>query len=90
MPNIASIFKAEIARIARKESKAATAALAKHAAQQRSHIAALKRDLADLQRQLKALAKGTGKASAKASANDSDEAPTRAVRFSAKNLAKQR
>jgi DNA-binding transcriptional regulator YiaG len=43
MPNIATVFKAEIARIAKKESKAATAKLQRASVQYRSDIAKLKK-----------------------------------------------
>jgi DNA-binding transcriptional regulator YiaG len=55
MPNIASVLKAEITRLARKEMKAGTAATRKAAAQHRRDIAALKRVLADLSRRLASL-----------------------------------
>ena len=48
MPNIATVLKQEITRLARKESKALTAATRKASAQHR-------RDIAELKRQVKAL-----------------------------------
>lgn len=64
MANFANSFKSEIARIARKETKAEFDALRKTAATSRSEIAALKKQLKDMQSTLKqvtesALAKST-------------------------------
>ena len=53
MPNLASVLKAEVARIARKEVRGQTDALKKTVASQRSDIAALKRRLQDLEKSLK-------------------------------------
>lgn len=57
MPNIASVLKAEISRIARKEGRSGTDALKKTVSTQRSDIAALKRRVQELEKSLKALAK---------------------------------
>jgi hypothetical protein len=54
MPNIATILKEEIARVARKEVRRETTALKKAAATYRSEIAALKRRAAETERQLRA------------------------------------
>ncbi len=61
MPNIASVFKAETSRIARKEARSETDALRKTVATQRSDIAALKRRVQELERALKALAKAVSR-----------------------------
>ena len=53
MPNFNAVFKAEVARLARKEAKIATEGLRKTASRQRSEIVALKRQVADLERRLK-------------------------------------
>ncbi len=53
MANIASVLKAEISRIARKEARAEVESLKKANAQHRSAIASLRRELASLQKQLK-------------------------------------
>jgi DNA-binding transcriptional regulator YiaG len=53
MTNIASILKTEIARLARKEVKAEVSPLKKAASQYRSSIAALKRQIQDLEKQLR-------------------------------------
>ena len=53
MTNIAAALKGEISRIARKEVRTETKALKKHLTQFRSQIAALKRQVAELQKQLR-------------------------------------
>lgn len=85
MPNIASVLKEEILRLARKELRKEMESLKKVSAQNRSEISALKRNAADLERQLGRLAKaaaGGGPVPAP------DASPK--VRFSAKGLAKHR
>lgn len=57
MPNIASLFKSEITRIARKEIRAEIQALRKASAQYRSDIAALKRRVAEQDRLIVKLTK---------------------------------
>jgi DNA-binding transcriptional regulator YiaG len=57
MPNIASVLKEEIQRLARKELKANTDSLKKAVAHYRSEIAALKRRIDQLERQQKQTAK---------------------------------
>lgn len=90
MPNIATILKAEISRVARKEVRAELESL-KTSAQQRSAIAELRRQVAALQQQLRALSKGAQRASKAAStaSSDASEAPV-ARRFSATRLAAHR
>lgn len=87
MPNIASVLKSEIARLARKEVRSETDSLKKLSAQYRSDIAALKREVKTLQSQLRSLSRSAGKAAAPAEAADGAD---RQVRFSAKRLAAQR
>jgi DNA-binding transcriptional regulator YiaG len=87
MPNIASILKEEIARVARKEVRRETTALKKAAATYRSEIAALKRRAAETERQLRAVSK-SGRPAAPAAAND--ESIPEGTRFSAKSLAAHR
>ena len=53
MPNIAAVLKEEISRLARKELKSNTDALKKAVASYRSQIAALKRRVDSLERQVK-------------------------------------
>ena len=82
MPNIASILKEEIVRVTRRTLRAETEGLKKASVQYRSEIAALKRRVATLERQLgrvgKQLAEDRGEPSA--------EVLERQVRFSAKGL----
>ena len=50
MPDIAAVLKEEIARLARKEVRSQTEGLKKASAQYRRDIAALKRQVAELER----------------------------------------
>jgi DNA-binding transcriptional regulator YiaG len=52
MPNLSSVLRSEIARLARREINSATTTLQKQSAQYRRDIAALKRQVADLNRRL--------------------------------------
>lgn len=90
MPNIASVLKSEIARLARKEVRAETDTLKRLSTQYRSDIAALKREVKTLQRQLKLVSKSTGRGRGGAAVTEAAEAPERQLRFSAKRLAAQR
>lgn len=87
MPNIASILKAEIARVARKEVRAGTERLQKAASTYRSEIAELKRRCQALEQQLRHVGRRPAKAAA--AVEESDESAQR-LRFSAKGLASQR
>lgn len=60
MANVASVLKEEITRLARKEIKTETESLKKASAQYRSEIAALKRRVTDLEKQLSRLLKTAG------------------------------
>jgi DNA-binding transcriptional regulator YiaG len=86
MPNIATILKAEIARVARKEVRGELQSLKKAAASYRTEIARLKRRAQALEQQVKRLGKSRGKAEAPRAAEDGG--PN--LRFSAKGLAAQR
>lgn len=86
MPNIASILKAEISRVARKEVRSEVAALKKAVGAHRAEIAALKRRAEALEQELRRLRK----AAPKPEAVETDETSSRATRFSAKGLASQR
>jgi DNA-binding transcriptional regulator YiaG len=88
MPNIAAVLKDEIARVARKEIRAQSEDFKKSSAQYRSHIAALRRRVDELERQLKRVGKATGRASAAAEAGEDDQGTPR--RFSPARLAAQR
>src|SRR5436190_17896261 len=87
MSNIASVLKEEIARVARKEIRRETSSLKKSSTTYRSEIAALKRRVLELERQLRRVATA-GQSSQPAAANDDSLSP--GTRFSAKSLASQR
>lgn len=87
MPNIAAVLKDEIARIARKEVRVQTEEFKKASSHYRAHIAALRRRVDDLERQLKRV----GKTAARNPDSEDEEqhsGPPR--RFSATRLAAQR
>ena len=87
MPNIAVLLKDEIARIARKEVRAQTEDVRKASTQYRAHIAALRKRIDELERELKRVRKGAGRAEA-AQPDDGEAGTPR--RFSAARLAAQR
>ena len=86
MPNIASVLKEEIARVARKEVRGETQRLKKASAQYRSDIAALKREVSSLRQQLGRLSKVQGKRPQPIAVDE----PKSSLRFSAKGFAAQR
>jgi DNA-binding transcriptional regulator YiaG len=85
MSNIAALLKAEIARVARKETRGEIQALKKASANYRSEIAALKRRAASLERQLKRMSKGAQRRPEPSERDDNQR-----LRFSAKGFASQR
>ena len=86
MPNIGTVLREEISRLARKEGRSQINATRKITAQHRRDIAGLKRQVAQLQRQVAQLLR---KVTAAAPAVLSD--PTaKSVRFAAKGLRSQR
>lgn len=87
MPNIATVLKAEIARVARKEMKAETASLRKSVISYRSEIASLKRRSQALEQEVRRL--GSAKAASRAPSTPK-EVEEKSIRFSAKGLASQR
>jgi DNA-binding transcriptional regulator YiaG len=87
MSNIASVLKEEIARVARKEIRREISSLKKSSTTHRSEIAALKRRVMELERQLRQAGRG-GHSSPAAAAND--EAVNSGTRFSARSMAAQR
>ena len=87
MPNLASILRQELARIARRQVRSETAALKRASATHRSEIAALKRRAAELERRLRAAA---GRAPSAPASAANDEPVREGVRFSAKGLAGHR
>jgi len=86
MTNIASVLKAEISRVARKEVRAEVQALKKSSAGYRHDIAALKKRVQTLERQVRSQNKATPRATPEGSEEDSG----RQLRFSAARLAAQR
>jgi DNA-binding transcriptional regulator YiaG len=80
VPNIASVLKEEISRIARKEMRGQLEPLRKAVAQQRRDIAALKREREALQREVRALKKRANAERKPAAATDDGSA--RQIRFS--------
>lgn len=86
MPNIAVVLKEEISRLARKEVKAMMEAVKKSSSQHRKDIAALKGEVAGLERQVSSLRKRTLGGQAAVAISDADPG----VRFTAKGLRSQR
>jgi len=85
MPNFASALKDEIVRLARKELRLETENLKKASSAHRSELAALKKRVTALEKQLGHVTKKAGKAAPVVAPDES--AP---VRFSPKGLAKHR
>jgi DNA-binding transcriptional regulator YiaG len=83
VPNIASVLKEEIARIARKEVRSETETLKKTSGQYRSDIAALKRRVVALEKLVASL----GKTKPSAPKSPEQSSP---MRYSAKGLTAQR
>ena len=86
MPNIATVLKEEISRLARKELREENQALKKASVQYRADIASLKRRMAVLEK----LVAGLGKGAVKKPAAVSTDQPANPIRFSAKGLTAQR
>jgi DNA-binding transcriptional regulator YiaG len=86
MPNVASVLKNEIARVARKEVRGETVPLKKAVSAYRSEIAALKRRAQTLEQALKRLSK----VHMPAPKTDAVVEEPGKYRFSAKSLASQR
>jgi DNA-binding transcriptional regulator YiaG len=87
MSNVASVLKEEIARVARREIRRETSSLKKSSTTHRSEIAALKRRILELERQLRRMGRG-GQSAQPAAANEDSVSP--GSRFSAKSMAAQR
>jgi DNA-binding transcriptional regulator YiaG len=93
MPNIASVFKAEITRLARKELRENSDGLKKAVATHRTEIASLKRRIATLEGLVKKLAKGqvaTPARARSAASAEADESSQAGLRFRAKGMAANR
>ena len=88
MPNIATLLKNEISRVARKEQRGESLAPKKALSSHRSEIAALKRRLLALEQQVRQLGKASAKPAPAASGDDAGMPDAR--RFSAKGFASQR
>lgn len=86
MPNIASVLKEEISRIARKEIRVETEGLKKAVASSRSEIASLKRRMLALEQELRRVGKRTP---TKALGTPTDASP-QTLRFTAKGFASTR
>ncbi|MBU0620617.1 MAG: helix-turn-helix domain-containing protein [Gammaproteobacteria bacterium] len=82
MANVATVLKEEIIRLARKELRTETAGLKKASVQYRSEIAALKRRVVTLEKQLSHLAKATTQSVEVKAESDSETK----VRFVAKGF----
>lgn len=86
MPNLASLLKSEILRLARKEVRAELESLRKASSRHRSEIAELKRRIEPIGRQLGRMEKKASRSSVRPV---SEEAAPQ-IRFSAQRFAKQR
>lgn len=85
--NIAAALKSEIVRLARKELRHETQSLKKAVSSYRSEIAALKRRVLELEKQIRRQGRGS---KAKDPSTEAKPADTAKLRFSAKGLAAQR
>ena len=83
MPNIASVLKSEISRIARKEVKAEVLSLRKSATSHRKEIAQLKQRAQTLEKMLRQVGAAKAPATAPVASTDDGAGPQR---FSAKGL----
>jgi len=91
MPNIASVLKSEISRLARKETRGESDRLKKAVSAQRAEIVALKRRLAEVEKMLAQMGKASrSRASLADQANEPGAPEPRGSRFSAKGLASNR
>jgi chromosome segregation ATPase len=89
MPNIASILKTEISRVARKEVRTEIETLKKASTHHRASIAALRRQVEKLERELRRALKMSSSAAPAGDSDDgADSGPSR--RFSATRLASHR
>ena len=87
MSNVASVLKEEISRVARRVIRLEISSLRKASATYRSEIAALKRRVLELERQVRRVGRG-GESSQQRAANADSVSP--GTRFSAKSMAAQR
>lgn len=89
MPDITSILKAEISRVARKEVRAEIETLKKASTSHRSAIAELRRQISALEKELRRVSKDTSRHAAAATPVDAGGSATKR-RFSATRLAAHR
>lgn len=94
MPNIATVFKAEITRLARKELRENSDGLKRTVAAHRSEIASLKRRIHALESLVKQLAKGANASQSQqkvsAPAETSESSDSTGLRFRAAGMAANR
>ena len=93
MPNIATVFKAEIARLARKEVRGNSEGLKKAVAAQRTEITSLKRRIQTLEAVVKGFAKsqvGSPARSRPAASSEAAESDANGLRFRASGMAANR
>ena len=93
MPNIATVFKAEIARLARKEVRGDSEGLRKAVAAQRTELTSLKRRIQTLEAVVKRLAKNPGGSPARtrpAALSEVAEPDPTGLRFRASGMAANR
>lgn len=88
MPNIASTLKAEISRVARKEVRAEIETLKKASVLYRSSIATLRRQVGELEKELRRVTKGSVGGHQASASETVESGPPR--RFSATRLAAHR
>ena len=86
MPNLATVLREEISRLARKEIRIQTEGMKRASAQHRRDIAALKRHVAELQRKVALLERQVPKEAPTAVPAETDKK----LRFTAKGLRSQR
>jgi DNA-binding transcriptional regulator YiaG len=88
MPNIATVLKLEIARVARKELRAQTDGLKKTVHALRAEVSALKRRVQGLEQELRKTSRAPARQPAPPA--DADAADGKGLRFTAKGLASNR
>ncbi|MEO8847424.1 MAG: helix-turn-helix transcriptional regulator [Casimicrobiaceae bacterium] len=86
MPNIGTVFREEITRLSRRETRGQIDSIKKANSQHRGALALLKRQVAQLERQVRVLSR----AAAKTAPAAPESAPGTRIRFVAKGLQSQR
>ena len=89
MPNIATVLKAEVTRLARKELRGETETLRKAVSSQRTELAALRRRVQDLEKAVKLVARAAASSTRATRAASGDEAGGQ-FRFRAAGMASNR